>query len=76
MIRSYTDDQGYCEPVKDAGALAIGEFWTNGEQCGDSALVSTVWNFEDYYTGQSSRTIQNGDFVSKQLEFLDPTTSF
>ena len=75
VIRSYTDDQGYCEPVKDAGALAIGEFWTNGEQCGDSALVSTVWNFEDYYTGVFE-DIQNGDFVSKQLEFLDPTTSF
>ena len=76
VIRSYTDDQGYCEVVKDkGGALAIGEFWTNGEQCGDNALVSTVWDFEDYYTDQFE-AIQNGDFVSKQLEFLDPKTSF
>jgi basic membrane lipoprotein Med (substrate-binding protein (PBP1-ABC) superfamily) len=76
VIRSYTDDQGYCEPVKEAGdALAIGEFWTNGEQCGDAALVSTVWDFNDYYTSQFE-AIQNGEFVSKQLEFLDPKTSF
>ena len=34
-----------------------------------------MWNFEDYYTGVFE-DIQNGDFVSKQLEFLDPTTSF
>jgi basic membrane protein A len=76
VIRSYTDDQGYCEVVKDkGGALAIGEFWTNGEQCGANALVSTVWDFADYYTGQFD-AIHNGDFVSKQLEFLDPKTSF
>jgi basic membrane protein A len=76
VVRSYTDDQGYCEVVKDKGdALAIGEFWTNGEQCGENALVSTVWDFEEYYTSQFE-AIQNGDFVSKQLEFLDPTTSF
>jgi basic membrane protein A and related proteins len=76
VVRSYTDDQGYCQVVKDKGtALAIGEFWTNGEQCGDSALMSTVWDFEDYYTSQFE-AIQNGDFVSKQLEFLDPKTSF
>ena len=76
VIRSYTDDQGYCEVVKDKGdALAIGEFWTNGEQCGENALVSTVWDFEQYYTDQFE-AIQNGEFVSKQLEFLDPATSF
>lgn len=76
VVRSYTDDQGYCEVVKDKGdALAIGEFWTNGEQCGENALVSTVWDFDDYYTSQFE-AIQNGDFVSKQLEFLDPETSF
>jgi basic membrane protein A and related proteins len=76
VIRSYTDDQGYCEPVKEAGdAVAIGEFWTNGEQCGDAALVSTVWDFSTYYTEQFE-AIQNGEFVSKQLEFLDPKTSF
>ncbi len=76
VIRSYTDDQGYCEVVKDkGGAVAIGEFWTNGEQCGDAALVSTVWDFEDYYKSQFE-AIQNGEFVSKQIEFLDPETSF
>jgi basic membrane protein A and related proteins len=76
VIRSYTDDQGYCEVVKDKGdAVAIGEFWSNGEQCGDNALVSTVWDFEEYYTSQFE-AIQNGEFVSEQLEFLDPTTSF
>ncbi len=76
VIRSYTDDQGYCEVVKDKGdALAIGEFWTNGEQCGENALVSTVWDFEEYYTDQFE-AIQNGEFVSEQLEFLDPATSF
>ena len=76
VVRSYTDDQGYCEVVKEKGnALAIGEFWTNGEQCGDAALVSTVWDFNDYYVDQFEK-IQNGEFVSKQLEFLDPTTSF
>lgn len=76
VIRSYTDDQGYCEVVKDKGdALVIGEFWTNGEQCAENALVSTVWDFEDYYTSQFE-AIQNGEFVSKQLEFLDPETSF
>lgn len=76
VVRSYTDDQGYCEVVKDKGnAVAIGEFWTNGEQCGDAALVSTVWDFEDYYTSQFE-AIQNGEFVSKQIEFLDPETSF
>jgi basic membrane lipoprotein Med (substrate-binding protein (PBP1-ABC) superfamily) len=76
VVRSYTDDQGYCEVVKDKGdALAIGEFWTNGEQCGDAALVSTVWDFADYYTSQFE-AIQNGEFVSKQLEFIDPETSF
>jgi basic membrane lipoprotein Med (substrate-binding protein (PBP1-ABC) superfamily) len=77
VVRSYTDDQGYCEVVKDAGpdVLAIGEFWTNGEQCGDNALVSTVWDFDDYYTSQFE-AIQNGEFVSKQLEFIDPKTSF
>lgn len=76
VVRSYTDDQGYCQVVKDKGdALAIGLFWTNGEQCGDAALVSTVWDFSDYYTSQF-KAIQNGEFVSKQLEFIDPTTSF
>ncbi len=76
VIRSYTDDQGYCQAVKDhAGALAIGEFWTNGDACGDSALVSTVWDFSQYYTDQFE-AIKNGDFVSKQIEYLDPTTSF
>ena len=60
MIRSYTDDQGYCQAVKDAGdAVAIGEFWTNGEQCGDAALMSTVWDFEEYYTDQF-KAIQEG----------------
>src|SRR5262245_45376310 len=76
VVRSYTDDQGYCEVVKEKGnALAIGEFWTNAEQCGDAALVSTVWDFNDYYVDQFEK-IQNGEFVSKQLEFLDPKTSF
>ncbi|MFN8161746.1 MAG: BMP family ABC transporter substrate-binding protein [Solirubrobacterales bacterium] len=76
VVRSYTDDQGYCQAVKDhPGALAIGEFWTNGDQCGDSALVSTVWDFEDYYT-KEMKAIQSGDFVSSQLEWLDPKTSF
>ncbi len=75
VVRSYTDDQGYCQALKDKGALAIGEFWTNGESCGDNALVSTVWDFEDYYTSQFE-AIKNGEFVSKQLEFLDPETSF
>jgi basic membrane protein A len=75
VIRSYTDDQGYCQAVKQKGALAIGEFWTNGEQCGDSALVSTVWDFTTYYKDQFD-AIKNGDFVSRQLEFLDPKTSF
>ena len=76
VVRSYTDDQGYCEVVKEKGnALAIGEFWTNAEQCGDAALVSTVWDFNDYYVDQFEK-IQNGEFVSKQLEFLDPNTSF
>ena len=56
-------------------ALAIGEFWTNGEQCGENALVSTVWDFNQYYVDQFE-AIQNGDFVSRQLEFLDPETSF
>jgi hypothetical protein len=37
--------------------------------------MSTVWDFSDYYTSQFE-AIQNGDFVSKQLEFLDPKTSF
>jgi basic membrane protein A and related proteins len=76
VIRSYTDDQGYCQVLKDKGdAVAIGEFWTNGESCGENALVSTVWDFNTYYTDQFE-AIQNGDFVSKQLEFLDPNTSF
>jgi basic membrane lipoprotein Med (substrate-binding protein (PBP1-ABC) superfamily) len=76
VVRSYTDDQGYCKVVQDKGdALAIGEFWTNGEQCGDNALVSTVWDFGKYYTDQF-RAIQKGKFVSKQLEFLDPETTF
>ena len=75
VIRSYTDDQGYCEAVKQRGALAIGEFWTNGDQCGDSALVSTVWDFDDYYVDQVKK-IQAGKFESQQLEFLDPATTF
>ena len=76
VIRSYTDDQGYCKVVTDKGnALAIGEFWTNGEACGDSALVSTVWDFGRYYTDQF-KAIQDGKFVSKQIEFLDPKDSF
>ena len=61
---------------KDKGnALAIGEFWTNGEQCGENALMSTVWDFGKYYTDQF-KAIQDGKFVSKQIEFLDPETSF
>ncbi|HMJ96533.1 MAG TPA: BMP family ABC transporter substrate-binding protein [Thermoleophilaceae bacterium] len=76
VIRSYTDDQGYCKVVTDkGGALAIGEFWTNGEACGDSALVSTVWDFGKYYTDQF-KAIQDGKFVSRQIEFLDPKTTF
>jgi basic membrane protein A len=76
VVRSYTDDQGYCKVVKDKGdALAIGEFWTNGEECGDNALMSTVWDFDKYYTDQF-KAIQDGKFVSRQLEFLDPKTSF
>jgi basic membrane protein A and related proteins len=76
VVRSYTDDQGYCKVVKDKGnALAIGEFWTNGEQCGENALVSTVWDFGKYYTDQF-KAIQDGKFVSRQIEFLDPKTSF
>ena len=55
----------------EGDALAIGEFWTNGEQCGENALVSTVWDFNQYYVDQFE-AIQNGDFVSRQLEFLDP----
>ncbi len=75
VIRSYTDDQGYCEAVKQKGALAIGEFWTNGEQCGDAALMSTVWDFEKYYADEFKK-IQSDSFVSEQLEWLDPATSF
>ncbi len=75
VVRSYTDDQGYCQAVKQKGALAIGEFWTNGAQCGSSALVSTVWDFQKYYTDVFNR-IQTGHFVSHQLEWLDPKTSF
>jgi basic membrane protein A len=76
VVRSYTDDQGYCKVVKDKGnALAIGEFWTNGEACGDSALMSTVWDFGKYYTDQF-KAIQDGKFVSHQLEFLDPNDTF
>jgi basic membrane protein A and related proteins len=76
VVRSYTDDQGYCKVVTDKGnALAIGEFWTNGEACGDSALMSTVWDFGKYYTDQF-KAIQDGKFVSHQLEFLDPKDTF
>ena len=76
VIRSYTDDQGYCKVVNDkGGALAIGEFWTNGEACGDSALMSTVWDFGKYYTDQF-KSIQEGKFVSRQIEFLDPKDTF
>ena len=71
MVRSYTDDQGYCQPVKQAGALAIGEFWTNGPSCGDSALVSTVWDFLKFYTDQFKK-IQDGAFKPSQLYWLDP----
>ncbi len=76
VVRSYTDDQGYCKVVKDKGnALAIGQFWTNGDECGDNALMSTVWDFDKYYTDQF-KAIQDGKFVSRQLEFLDPKSSF
>jgi len=76
VVRSYTDDQGYCKVVKDKGnALAIGEFWTNGPSCGDSALMSTVWDFGKYYTDQF-KAIQDGKFVSHQNEFLDPKDTF
>ena len=77
VIRSYTDDQGYCQVLKDkgSGALSIGLFASNGESCGDNALVSTVWDFGPYYTEQM-KAIQDGEFVSKQLEFIDPETSF
>jgi basic membrane protein A len=75
VVRSYTDDQGYCQALQGSDALAIGEFWTNGESCGENALVSTVWDFEQYYTDQFE-AIRDGEFVSRQLEFLDPETSF
>jgi basic membrane protein A len=75
VVRSYTDDQGYCQAVKQKGALAIGEFWTNGAQCGSSALVSTVWDFQKYYTDVFNR-IKTGHFVSHQLEWLAPKTAF
>ena len=75
VIRSYTDDQGYCQAVKRSGALAIGEFWTNGAQCGSSALVSTVWDFAKYYTDEF-KLIQAGKFKSQQLQWLDARSSF
>ncbi len=77
VIRTFTNDgQAYCKVIKEKGnALAIGNFSSNGDQCGDAALVSTVWDFTDYYTRQF-KSIQNGKFVSKQIEYLDPATTF
>lgn len=77
VIRTFTNDgEAYCGVLKERGnALSIGQFSSNGEQCGDAALVSTVWDFTDYYT-REFESIQNGNFVSKQIEYLDPETTF
>ena len=67
----YTDDQGYREVVKRRRRAGDRRVLDQREQCGENALVSTVWDFNQYYVDQFE-AIQNGDFVSRQLEFLDP----
>lgn len=75
VVRSYTDDQGYCDEVKKHGALAIGVFRQVGPDCGESLLTSTIFDFGPYF-GDVFSKIDARKFSSQQLEWLEPSQVF
>lgn len=61
VIRGWIDDPSYCAVTKKRNVLAVVDFWDASEQCGDSIITSTVFNFTDFYVEQL-RQVRDGSW--------------
>lgn len=63
VLRNITDDPSFCKVAEEAGVYAVGEYNDFSEQCPNSIITSTIWDFSDYMIEEANQ-INAGKFTS------------
>ena len=61
VLRAFTDSPTACQVAQDQGVYATGEYVDLKDTCPNANIVSTIWNFSDYFTKQT-QAIKDGTF--------------
>jgi basic membrane protein A len=55
VMRNYVDDPGFCQVAAKRGVYAVGQFYDFNDVCAESNIMSTVFDFRDYFTEQAKK---------------------
>jgi basic membrane lipoprotein Med (substrate-binding protein (PBP1-ABC) superfamily) len=70
VLKVFVDSPAFCQAAQNEGVLAVGDFIDFKETCPDSIIVSTFWDYEDYFKEQTE-AIADGTFKGGGFDFIE-----
>lgn len=69
VVRNYVDDPSFCQVAAKRGVYSVGHFFDFNDVCAKSNIMSTVFDFRDYFT-QQAKDIDAGTWKGGTIDLV------